>query len=107
MKQLCTETCQLRLDGPKGRIYLVEKDQVVDYKGKHKCLQPLQAESYELNFLTAGAQELEETKWKFEEAAKAIQKAFNVALKKRENKADVIKEILDIRYRHADMENKP
>ncbi len=107
MKQLCTDTCQLRLDGPKGRIYLVEKDQVVNYKDKHPCLSPLEIEDYVLDFLTAGASELEEAKWKFEDAAKVIKEAYNVTLKKGTSKADVIKELIDIRYRHADMNNKP
>ena len=98
MKCVCVRTCQVRVN---GKIVYVEKGQVLDFD---KC--PVNFESIEaraeegIDFLKASENELMESSWSFADAFKAIKDAYGVELKKTE-KADVVEQILDARYRNA------
>ena len=99
MKCVCKKTCQLRMDD--GKIWLINAGMVIDIENlPKKNFVSLEAEgSYEIDYTTASEDELLEAKWKFSAAYEAVFNEYNVKLKKGGIKADVVKQILDARYR--------
>lgn len=93
MKCVCETTCQVRVN---GRITFVKEGEVFEFDKCPRNFRPVAGEN--INFLTASEEELLEANWKFSDAAKAIFEAYKVKLKQAE-KSDVVKQILDARYR--------
>lgn len=96
---VCTKTCQARINGV---IVFVRKGEVVvPDEITPETFEALEA--YEIDFENATEETLTATKWTFDEAFDAVKEAFDVELKKEEGttKSDVIKQILDARYRQV------
>jgi len=103
-RAVCVNTCQTRIE---GKITYVQQGQTVDLdtiEGNENCFEPLHGRS--IDFVNASEQELLDSDWKFAEANKAMQSAFGKSLTWEEGvkKSDVVEEIMDIRYRHKDMD---
>ena len=100
MQVVCTKTCQIRID---EQITLIERGTVMslDELPNNGCFNELQGRDYQIDFLTAGEDELMKVKWKFSDAAAAILDEYDMVLEKEEGdrKSDVVARILDIRYR--------
>ena len=101
MKYVCLKTCQLRIN---GHITFCEKGEIYNLKEANqffRCIEEKVVPDYKIDFIKASEAELKGAKWKFDDAFKAIKEHFDVELDKEEGtrKSDVIKQILDARYR--------
>jgi len=100
MKYVCIKTCQIRVDGritfcSKGEIYELPKADP-----RFQCIEET-AKEYKIDFTKATEAELKAANWKFKEAATVMLEHYGKELEKEEGtkKSDVIRQILDIRYR--------
>ena len=107
MKCVAKKNCLVRLSN--GRLRPFDKNAVFDFDECPPQFRPLvgeMADAPELNFLTAGEQELMEAKWTFQDAYNAIKVAYGKELKKEEGtkKSEVVAQILDHRFRAFDQQ---
>jgi len=103
MKCVCRRKCYITPPAG-GRPIRYNPGDVETFK---KCpLHFVPLEDAAIDFLTASEAELTEATWLFEDAKKVILDKFNVALKK-ESKAKVVAQILDVREREANQPPKP
>lgn len=103
MKYVCMRTCQLRVHGrarfiSRGTVIELEKDPGNRFRSIGT------PEAAPVNFLTAKEGELQNSKWTFKAAQKAILDQYGVKLFKEEGtkKSDIIGQILDARFRAID-----
>ena len=101
MKYLCTQTCQVRIA---GKITLVKKGRVVELteeeaKDSADVLVSVEAREETFDALTASEEELLAVKWSFTDVAKLYKTKYNVDIVKKEDKADIVKQLLDARHR--------
>ena len=110
MKCVCRQDCQLRLeDGNKivkkgGKITFIERGTILNLNECPSTFESLEAEEYALDFSTATEQELLKAKWTITEAKDAMKEIYGHDLKisSEDKKKDVVRTILDIRYRKMD-----
>ncbi len=97
MKCICTAKCFIKHDGRTARF---NPGQVIEFEECPTHFEELK-ENTPLDFLTSGEEKLLNTKWRLEDAKKAIKAAFGVTLtgKKKET---IVKQILDARNRSVD-----
>jgi len=108
MKYVCIRTCQIRIA---GKITLCEKGNIYELKEadpRFQCIEEKAAPEYKIDFLKASEAELKEAKWNFKDAAKVMKEHFDKKLNNEDGtkKSDVIKQILDIRYRAVNTLNE-
>ena len=108
MKYVCLKTCQIR----KGtQIVLCTKGDIIELPKpdpRFQCIEEKAAPEYKIDFLKASEAELKEAKWNFKDAAKVMKEHFDKKLDNEDGtkKSDVIKQILDIRYRAVNTLNE-
>ena len=110
MKVVCRQTCQLRLEGDKvvekgGKITFIEAGTVLDLNKCPAAFASLESKEYEVDFENATEQELLKAKWSVADAQEAIAELYDydLVVDKGDTKKDVVKAILDVRYRTADV----
>ena len=81
-----------------GKITFFTKGEVAEFK---KCPPNFRPLTDKIDFTTASEAELLEAKWKFSDAFNAVKEEYGVELKKTD-KADIVAQILDARYRQVD-----
>ncbi len=96
MKCICRKPCFIK--NPEGRNERFRVGQVRDFDKCPTHFTPIEGVS--VDFLTASKEELTNTKWKLEDAKKAVKDAFGVTLtgKKKET---LVNQILDARDRNV------
>jgi len=102
MKCVCRRKCLLRIDG-KGLFF--NRGEVSEFEECPNNFAPLEGPNADsVDFLTASEEELMEAKWKISDASLAIKDEFDIKLKsgKGYKKLDLVKQILDARYRKVD-----
>jgi len=101
MKCLCLRTCQARKDD--GAVTFVKEGEVRSFLKCPEYFTPV-ASIKEIDFTTAGEDELMAASWTFDEAYAAVLAAFNIELFKEEGtkKSEVVTQILDAKFRHVD-----
>jgi len=96
MKCVCVTKCYI--EGPSGRNQLFVRGDVAEFKICPDHFVSLDSEEYEFSFAKASETELLEATWSFSEAKDFVKIAYDRELKKTD-KADIVKQILDARYR--------
>ena len=99
MKYTCIRRCQYR-NGSKT-IRLATVGAVVNFEEPPFEENWVSLEAKEINFLEMSESELLHASWSFSSAAKVVEETYKVELKKT-NKADIVKQIIDARYRQVD-----
>lgn len=94
MKCVCVQTCYIKDDEGKPRLY--EKGQVANFKNPGQHFKKL---GVDFDILTATEAELLETKWSFEEAKATYKEKYGVTLRKYKDKDKIVNQMLDVRFR--------
>jgi len=98
MKHACIRKCQYRNNTNKVRLASVGDVVELDKKPFESNWTALDA--LEIDFLVMSEAELTEVSWKFSDAFTAVKDEYDVELKKT-TKDDIIKQILDARFRQV------
>lgn len=99
MKCICKEKCFIK--GPTGRNVRYNPGDSGDFK---KCPASFKYvdSAEEIDFLTAGEEELLNAKWSLGAAQAIVMSTFNIAITGGTDKADVVRQIIDARERFVD-----
>jgi len=95
MECVAIVTCQIRM--PDGAIRFFNAGDVEAFDECPPHFEPIAAR--EVDFVTASEAELMAAKWTLKEANTAMENVYGVQLK-RASKAELVNQILDIRFRH-------
>ncbi len=93
---------------PGGKVITCDAGTVMEFEECPPGWEEINApEALAIDFTTALKEELMETKWKFDDAAKAVLASYGKELVKEEGatKKDIVAKILDIRFRAVDTTN--
>jgi len=98
MKYLCISACQYT--DSRGFNVLAKVRDVVEFDEPpfESLWKPL--DEVELDFTLASESELLESTWSFNDAAEVVKEVYDIDLKKTD-KPDIVKQILDARYRQV------
>ncbi len=100
MKYLCLRKAQYR--NSSKVICMAERGQVISTDQKvGTSFRPMEKVAEEVDFMTSSEDVLMDTTWAFDKAAEVIKAECGIDIKKTD-KADVVAQILDARYRQVD-----
>lgn len=100
MKYLCMRKAQYR-DSSKA-VHMAERGDVISTDQKvGTSFRPMEKVAEEIDFMTSSEAVLLDTTWSFNEAAKTIKTECGIDLKKTD-KADIVAQIVDARFRQVD-----
>lgn len=100
MLQVAKTGCQVRRAS--GKIVTLNRGDVIDYDEGHSHLRPIEgAEAPEVDFDSAGEDELFESEFETSDLAEYIKAKYDVPVRVR-SKKKLIEKLLDCRYRDLD-----